>query len=267
MHLLQLEWQKWSKNLAFRILLLFYVILLPSMLLIGKRIDELPPPIGTTEVLFIFPTVWEYLGYIGNWLSFFFLGFLAVLIITTEYSNRTLRQNIINGMTRSNFFKGKVFFVLTIALFATLYYSLCAITIGYFNTDIVTTNKLFQNWTYIPRYFLMCSGYMIFGLFLGFLIKRTGIALFIYLSYIMFIELILRWGIHANIGKHKSMHFYPMNAVEDLIPIPYTRQAAQFISEFGFDLFLSPTEAICTTLIYSALFLTLTYQIIRRADL
>lgn len=267
MHLLQLEWQKWSKNLAFRILTLFYVIALPSLLLLGKRIDQLPPPIGTNEVFFMFPTVWEYLGYVGNWLSFFFLGFLSVLIITTEYSYKTLRQNIINGMTRAAFFKGKLYFVAVIALFATLYYSLCALMIGYFNTDIIITAKVFQNWSYIPRYFLMCMGYMVFGLFLGFLIKRTGIALFVYLAYIMFVELILRWGVHANISKHKSMHFYPMNAVEDLIPIPYTQQAQQFMGQFGFNFFLTPTEAVVTTLVYLSIFLWIAWWVVKRADL
>ena len=40
----------------------------------------------------------------------------------------------------------------------------------------------------------MCFGYMSLVLMLGFLVvKRTGIALFLYLAYIMFIELILRW--------------------------------------------------------------------------
>ena len=267
MHLLRLEWQKWNKNIVFRVLMIFYIVSLPSLLLLGKRIKELPPPIGTTEVLFMFPTVWEYLGYIGNWLTFFFMGFFAVLMITLEYSNRTLRQNIINGLTRVAFYKAKIYFVLAISLLATLYYAACALVIGYFNTDIVTTAKVFQNWAYIPRYFLMCSGYMIFGVFLGFLIKRTGITLFIYMSYIMFIELILRWGVHANISRHKSMHYYPMNGLEDLVPIPYTQQAEQFLSEFGFDLFLSPTEAVITSLFYLTIFLMVGYQFIRRADL
>ena len=107
---------------------------------------------------------------------------------------------------------------------------------------------------------------MIFGVFLGFLIKRTGITLFIYMSYIMFIELILRWGVHANISRHKSMHFYPMNAFEDLVPIPYTRQAEQFLSEFGFDLFLAPTEAVLTSLIYLAIFLLIDKLSIHKAS-
>ena len=266
-YLIGLEWKKWNKNLGFRLLLLSYIVFLPSLLLTGKRLDQLPTEIGTNEVFFIFPTVWQYLGYVGNWLTFFFFGFLAVLIVTTEYNNKTLRQNIINGISRERFFLGKVYFVLLISLGATLYYCLCALLIGYFNTDVIVMSKVFQNADYILRYFLMCASYMIFALFLGFLIKRTGIALFSYLAYVMFLELILRWGVHRNIVKHKSMHFYPMNATEDLVPLPFTEQTSRFLDEFGFELFLTPMEAIITTLVYIGLFLLITFRIVKKADL
>jgi len=266
-YLLELEWKKWNKQLVFRILLGGYLLLLPSLLLVGKKLPDLPPPIGTTDVLFIFPTVWEYLGYVGNWLSFFFLGFLAVVLITTEHSNKTFRQNIIDGLKRRDFVLAKICFVGLIALLATAYYVLCALIIGAFNTDIVIVQKVFQNWMYIPRYFLMVSGYMYFGLFIGFLLKRTGLSLFLYLSYIMMLEPLLRWGVHQNISRHRSMHFYPMNAVEDLLPVPYTDVADEFLQKFGFSLFLQPWEAIIAVLGYTALFLFLVFRIVRKSDL
>lgn len=266
-YLFTLEWKKWRKNLVFQVLAAFYLVLLPSVLLTGKKLPELPPPIGTTDVLFIFPTVWEYLGYVGNWLSFFFLGFFAVVLITTEYGYRTFRQNIIDGLDRSSFFLAKIYFISFLAFAATLYYSGCALVIGYFNTDVIYLHKVFQNADLIPRFFLMCMGYMIFGLFLGFLVKRTGLALFLYLSYIMVLEPVLRWGVHGYFFRHASMHFYPMNAVEDLLPAPYTDVAEQFLQRYGFSLFLSPGEAMVTVLIYSALLLLISYRYIRRLDL
>lgn len=267
LYLLKLEWIKLNKLLSFRIFTLFYFILLPAILLTGKRIDQLPPPLMTNEVFFIFPTVWEYLGYVGNWLCFFFFGFLSIIVITTEYSYRTMRQNIITGLSRRQYFLGKVYFILCMSLMATAYYALCALLIGYFNTSSVYWHKVWQHADYIPRYFLMCWGYMSFGLMIGFLAKRTGIALFLYLAYIMFIELILRWGVHLQLVKHRSMHFYPMNAVEDLVPLPFTQMADQFLSQYGFRLFLSPTEAAATVVAYSLAFVGLAWLMVKRADL
>ncbi|MCO6481091.1 MAG: ABC transporter permease subunit [Phaeodactylibacter sp.] len=267
LYLLKLEWIKLNKLLSFRIFTIFYFVLLPSLLLVGKRFEQLPPPLMTNEVFFIFPTVWEYLGYIGNWLCFFFFGFLSIIVITTEYSYRTMRQNIITGLSRRQYFLGKVYFIVAMSLVATAYYALCALLIGYFNTSSVYWHKVWQNADYIPRYFLMCLGYMSFGLMLGFLVKRTGIALFLYLAYIMFVEQILRWGVHLQLVEHRSMHFYPMNAVEDLVPLPFTQMADEFLSQYGFRLFLSPAEAAVTVIVYSSIFVGLAFLVVRRADL
>lgn len=267
LYLLKLEWIKLNKLLSFRIFTIFYFVLLPSLLLVGKRFEQLPPPLVTNEVFFIFPTVWEYLGYIGNWLCFFFFGFLSIIVITTEYSYRTMRQNIITGLSRRQYFLGKVYFIVAMSLVATAYYALCALLIGYFNTSSVYWHKVWQNADYIPRYFLMCLGYMSFGLMLGFLVKRTGIALFLYLAYIMFVEQILRWGVHLQLVEHRSMHFYPMNAVEDLVPLPFTQMADEFLSQYGFRLFLSPAEAAVAVIIYSTIFAGLAFLVVRRADL
>lgn len=266
-YLLQLEWKKWHNQLLVRMLLAGYMIVLPSLLLLGKKLPELPPPLGSADVLYIFPTVWEYLGYVGNWVVFFFLGFLAVILVTTEYANRTLRQNIIDGLSRQDFVLAKLLFVAAIALAATLYYTICALILGATHTEVLVWQKVWQNWDYIPRYFLLVLGYMYFGLFLGFLLKRSWLSLFLYLTYIMMLEPLLRWGVHQNLTRHRSMHFYPMNALEDLLPVPYTDAANEFLEKFGFSLFLNPTEAIVTTLVYTTIFVTLIFWMVRRANL
>lgn len=266
-YLLQLEWKKWHKHLLVRILVIFYAILLPSILLLIKKLPEVPPEIGTKEVLYIFPTVWEYLAYIGNWLSFFFLGFLSVIMISTEYGNRTLRQNVIDGLSRRDFVLGKLYLVGTIALSATLYYVICALVIGFFHTEVIFWPKIWQHSDLIFRYFLATSAYMIFGLLVGFLVRHSALALILYMSYIMVLEPLLRWGVHQNITRHRSMHFYPMNAVEDLLPAPNTEIAAEFMEDFGFTLFLTPAEAVITTLLYSSLFIVLIFLKIRKEDL
>jgi ABC-2 type transport system permease protein len=265
--LFNLEWKKLYQLTAFRIFMAFYLLLLPSILLTGKQLKDLPPPLYTNEVFFMFPTVWQYLGYIGNWLCFFFFGFLAIIMVTTEYSNKTMRQNIITGLSRKQYFLSKFYFTVGISLFATLYFTLCALIIGFFNTEVIYWHKVWQYGDYIPRYFLMCLSYMTFGLLLGFLIRRTGLAMFLYLAYIMFVEQILRWGVHFQLFKHESMHFYPMNATEDLIPLPFTEMADEFISSYGFNIYIQPTAAMITVAIYVALFLFLAYNRIKSADL
>ena len=266
LYLLQLEWKKWRKNLTFRLISLAYFIILPSVLLLGKKLPDLPPPIGTNEIFFIFPSIWIYLSYIGHQLAFFLFGFLTILMITTEYSNRTFRQNIIDGLSRREYFWGKVAMIGSIAFFATIYLILCGLVIGYFNTDLIRFQKVFQHADYFYRFFLLCFAYMTFAMLVAILIKRTIIVLFFYFGAVIG-ELILRWGVHQNLWNHKSMHFYPLNAIEDLIPVPFSEVADRFLEQNQFDFFLSPTEAILTTVVYTTLFLLLIYRYLQKASL
>ena len=266
LRLLKLEWLKVRKYSVFRVLVIFYFLLLPACLLITKTFNQIPEDLVSRDSLYMFPTIWGYLGYIGNWLSFFFLGFLSVIMVTAENSYKTFRQNIITGLSRNEYFAGKIIFILTICLMATLYYTLVGLVIGFMNTDTIYFSKIFQGGDIIPRFFLMCLGYMSFGFFLGVLIKRTGIALFIYLIYIMFIESVLR-GIHFYYFKSKTMHFYPMNANEDLVPIPFAEVAKQFMKENDFSLFLEPYQAVITVCIYTSIFLFFAYRKIKYSDI
>ena len=266
LHLLKLEWLKVRKYRIFRVMVIFYIILLPACLLITKTFNHIPEDLVSKESLYMFPTVWGYLGYIGNWLSFFFLGFLSVIIVTVENSNKTFRQNIITGLSRNEYFSAKAIFILTICLAATLYYAFVALAIGFTNTDTIYYSKIVQEADLVPRYFLMCLGYMSFGFFLGVVIKRTGIALFIYLVYVMFIESVLR-GIHMYYIRNISMHLYPMNANEDLVPIPFAKLAEEFLKENNFSLFLEPQIAIPTVCFYTSIFLFFAYRKIKYTDI
>ena len=271
LHLLRLEWLKQRNYNMFRVMAILFLVAMPSLILIWKTInisgDDLPPFIPSKDSIYMFPMIWQWMGYIGNWLTFFFLGFLGVLMVTNEYSNKTLRQNIITGLTRKEYFLSKFYFIVAVALFATLYYAFWCLIYGFMHTDTIYLNTVMKHADYVPRFFLMSFGYMSFGLLVGLVIKRTGIALFLYLAYIMIIESILRYAVHMKLFQHKSMHFYPMNALEDLAPPPYLEMADGFAENNGFDIMLSPNEAIIASLVYISLFLLGSYRLLQRNDL
>ncbi|MCB0706520.1 MAG: ABC transporter permease [Saprospiraceae bacterium] len=267
LRLLNLEWQKQKKHRIFQVLIGMYALLLPTIILPIRGIPELPPPILTPDTLFQFPTVFTFIGYAGNWLSFFFLGFFAVVLVTQEYSNKTLRQNIITGLSRTELFWSKANFLIVLSLAATIYYFIVCLIYGFIFSEAYYLSTITKNIDYIPRYFLMCLGYSSFGFLMGLLIRRTGIALFLYLSYVMFIELILRWVVHLKLFANKSMHFYPMNAIEDLAPVPFAEIAEDFQAENGFSFFLTPTEAMITSSVYIVLFLFLAHRLLMARDL
>jgi len=266
--LLYIEWLKLKSYNVFVILAVIYLIALPAILSIGKTI-EVSEDYFSNQIFFMFPNVWQYLGYVGNCLTFFVLGFLAILLITNEYSYKTLRQNIISGYSRGQFFQAKLVAIITISAVSTLYYTLVALAFGYTNTETIFLSKITQYADLIPRYFLMCLSYMSIAMLIALTVRRTGLAIFLYFSYALFIERILRYAIHFRIFENKSIHFYPINATSDLVPFttPFNNAAEEFLDKNNFSLFLSPTEATITAAIYTLFFLYLSYQLLQKSDL
>ena len=266
---LHLEWLKFRDHSAFRVLIIAYVTLLSFGMLIFKALPELPG--GTMfEDLYTFPSIWKWLGYAGNWLSFFCLGFLGVLSVTTEFSNRTARQNIITGMSRDEFFVGKVILILTVALVATVVYTMAGLTYGFLNSTFLSPSHIFGTagaWV-LGRYFLMCLGYLSIGLIAGLLLRKTGLSIFLYLMYAVFGEPFFRWVIHMKAIGGRSMIYYPVNALGYIMPPPLGMNELSTMTEkSGVNFLMSTGEATIVTVVFVTSFLLLGRFVMLKKDL
>ncbi|MCB0657920.1 MAG: ABC transporter permease [Saprospiraceae bacterium] len=267
-YLLKLEWLKYRNNGLVKVLIIFFMVCLGLLLLTGKKLPELPPPLPDPSTIFQFPYVYVYQGYIGNWLAFILLGFLAIYMTSSEFSSKTFRQNLITGMSRSQMFWAKLFALVMICVAATLLYWISCLTYGLLHTPDVTVELMFERVQWVPRFLLMCFGYMSFAWMLAVLFRRSALSTIFYLTYVMFLEPILRWAVHFQLYNHRSMLFYPMNSIEDLAPNPFFEYAdAIQQDEISFPLFLQPWESILSSSIYILIFLLITYRVIQRADL
>lgn len=265
-YLLKLEWLKVKSYMPFLVLSGMYLVLLPLFMSVGKSFN-LPKELGGIDAYYMFPTIWQSLAYVGNWLSYFIMGFIAVLTVTNEFSNRTLRQNIISGVSRSDFYLSKLYFLMAVAFVGTFYYALVAMLFGFFNTETIYASKMTENIDYIPRYFLMCLSFMSLGLMLGVLFRRTGIALFLYFAYIMFIERIIRFLIIGKLFGSTAALFGPMSATNDLTPFPIPKMIKGMTEGSEMRIFLTPTESILTASISMVLFFYVAYFLLKTRDL
>ncbi len=261
----RLEWLKMRHSVAFKVMLAMYVIALPGAVLSVRNIEF--DKVLEKGYFLMFPTVWGFLGYVGNWMSFFMLGFIVLLMVTQEYSNRTLRQNVINGMTRQGIWTSKVLFSLSLALAATLYYILCSLITGYLFTNTVYASRVAVGYQTSLMYFVMCLGYMSLAMMVAFLIRRSGLSIFLYFGYIMFLEPILRYALHFQFFKNRGMLFWPANVMEELTPIPHPKMLDGFSSMGDIKLFITPTEAIGFACVYIVLFLAASWWRVLRSDM
>lgn len=265
--LLKLEFSKFRKSTVVLLLSTMFIVFLPFSLSVGKLFKNLPPMLPSEKVFVEFSTVWEYLGYAGNWMVFFFIGVLIIYTITLEVSYKTLRQSIIAGMTRNQYFLSKIYLVLVISIFVTLYYTLIALIIGFINTPDADISMAFANEWAIPRFFLMSVGYLSFAMMIAYLIRNSGLAVFLYLSIVLLVEPLVRLG-HMKFLGAKFQNYYPMNIVEDLMPLPLLK-IADYVksSEIDLTVLLSYRTAAVGTIIYILIFTGISYYNFTKRDL
>ena len=277
LHMLQLEWKKYGQTSLIRLLMIFYIVALPLAFygflqiygMINSGGDEqgvnISRFLASSEKIKSFPMVWEQLAYWGNWATSIFITYISIYLITSEVQFKTLRQNIITGMTRRDLFLSKLIAITAISLFCTLYYVLVATFTGLIFSDEydIFNDKL---WT-IPRYFLMVLNYCSLGLLLGFVLRKSGVALFLFLAYMSFGESLLRL-LYAKYIPNDWHAFLPLNCNEDLTLWPILKLKSFLPAEWTEGLrFLTPTESVIGTICYTALFLFLAYRSLSKRDL
>ena len=266
LHLIKLEWLKLKGYLMFKLVILSYLFLLPASAMI-LRIPDGPPEELPIPGFLVFPHVWETVGYAGNWICFLLFGFLAILMVSNEFNFKTMRQNVMTGLSRRDYLNSKILMFLVISLLAAAYYFLVGMVIGYTNTDYIKNiSYVFEKTSYVPRFFLMCFAYMVFAFMIVLLVRRAGIALLVYVIYTLMLEIILRYYVHRKLfGIDEFYWKYPLNSFEDLVYPNYFGNVK--VSDDIQLVIQTPTESVIQSLIYIGLFLAISYWVTMRRDL
>lgn len=220
--LLSIEWMKLKRYRTFWILIGFFAFLLPAWnyalnagivnLMGGNKngggIDILNKAYG-------FDYVWQNMGF---WTSLFviFLAALIIIITTNEYQYRTNRQNVIDGLTRLQFFHTKCWLVLWLAILTTVYVFIVGFIFGITNGSMGDFPGEIQNLFYV---FVLALNYYSFALVLSVFMKRSGLTMGMFFLYCIFIESLakglLNWKIDWNPGN-----YLPLQCSDELLPFP-----------------------------------------------
>ncbi len=285
LHLLILEWKKLTSNRTFIVMSILYVVFLPSIFFLGKflpNLDGESSGMNATAMAtlledpYIFPHIWKALSYLGNWFNYYFLGLIGILIITNEYDYKTLRQSIINGLTRREFFVGKILIVFAVSCGFALYYMLLGLLIGYFNTDYIVWAKVTQHADIIPKYALQIMGYMSLAVFFGWVFRRFALSLIFYLFYPIIEYIFLSMMLYYFKLTYVPMMYLPISAMKNLVPV-YTpspminaglvQLATEYETQVGIPYYLPATDATIVSAVFIIIFIGLSYLRFMKSDL
>ncbi|WP_291871551.1 ABC transporter permease [Maribacter sp.] len=234
--LLQIEFIKLWNNRASKVLILAYFILLTSIALIAAiKFDIGPIKFHLAEVgIFNFPYIWHF----NTFVTGFFKLFLAIVIVSmmaNEYSNKTIKQNLIDGLSKKEFILSKFLTVITFAIVSTIFVFFVSLILGLVYSDFNELSIIFSDLVFVFAFFIKLVGFFSFCLFLGILVKRSAFALgFLILWQILegIIRGIIRWKLFDGDTTNTVMGFFPLQSMFNLIKEPFTRlEAVQTVAD------------------------------------
>jgi len=267
--LLRIEWSKYGPNGTFRVFAGLYVGAYALVVYLARATGQnmtfssngaISHPL---EGMFAYPHNWELLGYIGSWMNAFVLGSLGVFMITMEFSNRTLRQSVIFGLTRPEVAVAKLAWMAAIALVATGYYML--LVLG--GAVLDSAGAGLPPAGCVANFFLQALGYLLLGNLAGMLVRQTALAVLGYLAYVFILESAGRWVFYLAVAKTRLLLFLPDQVLGALTAMPVPDQVSHVMNSNPSLVPLSGTEAALGALVYLGLFAGLFCRRIIKSDL
>lgn len=252
-HLLFIEWLKLKKYTTFWVLSTLFagLFLLWNYGISSNVVKMGSGPVDLISSSYSFPAVWANMGFVYSWFVFF-LAFLVIISIANEFSFRTHRQHVIDGMHRLNVIQAKVLLILTLSLFATAFYFLSALVFGAVNGGGNPLSGM-EHSLYVMLYTV---NYLSFAGLLAFLLRRTGLAVVLLFAYLLaetMLGKLINWQTSSQWGN-----LLPLQCSDELLPLPMMKSLGGMMPGTTAD--LPVMVYVFTSLLYIGLY----YLLIRR---
>ena len=275
--LIDIELHKLRNSRASKVLIITYFVLLTSIALIAAiKFDIGPVQFHLAEQgIFNFPYIWHFNTFIAAFFKFFLL-LVIVSMMANEYSNKTLKQNLIDGLSKKEFVLSKFYTVILFAFISTVFVFVVSLVLGLIYSDYNEFSIIFSDLEYLLAFFVKLLGFFSFGLFLGVLIKRSAFAVGAMLIW-FFAELIgysvMKWKVFRDEEIADALYqFAPLNSMWNLIDEPFSRLNAvkTIASQIGEDIssdYSVHFSEIAIVLGWTALFVYGSYYLLKIRDL
>ena len=277
--LLSIEFHKLKHNRASKILILIYFGLLMAIALIAAiKIPFFGQTIHLAEQgIFNFPYIWHFNTFVAGTLKFFLL-LVIVSMMSNEYSNKTLKQNLIDGLSKKEFILSKFYTVIAFALISTIFVFIVSLILGLIYSDYNELSIIVTDLIYLVAFFVKLVGFFSFGLFLGIFVKRSAFAIGAMLVWWMtegILWLISLWifrGSKETMAEASEVIFWlPLEAMSNLIKEPGSRlgvvktianQMGGFTKSYAVEF-----TDIFIVILWTGIFIYGSYRLLKKRDL
>ena len=218
----------------------------------GIRADELP--------VFDFVDIWQNLTWVYKSFSIF-LGFIIVISVSNEFTHRTIRQHVIDGLSRTELLLSKVLFIFVISAVVSVLVFVIGLIMGYLWSPVKEFTFIIKNIEFIGAYFLHLVTFQMLCLVIALLIRRSGITIALLIFYVYTIEPIITGIIRYHYKLPQLADLFPINAIGNIIRLPFSKYILQETQTF-----VSWTDASILGL-YLLILSFLAYRLVVKRDL
>jgi len=276
--LISIEFQKLWKNRSSKVLILSYFIILSFIALIASvKLDFFGMEFKLADQgIFNFPYIWHFNTYVAVYLKAF-LAIVIVSMMANEYTYGTLKQNLIDGLSKKEIIQSKFLVVFLFALSSTVFIFLLTLILGYSFSSFTEISIVFQDIAYIGAFFLDLLAFFSFCLFAGILIKRSAFAI----GFIV-VWFLGEWIIYATLANKvfhnmdltdKVTGYFPLISISNLIVEPVTRFKAYKAIETQMNADALPKDYsvhwdnALIVIVWTIIFMLMSYRILKKRDL
>lgn len=278
--LLTIEFHKLKHNRASKVLSIIYFGLLTCIALIAAiKFDIGPVKFHLADQgIFNFPYIWHFNSYIAASFKFFLL-LVIVSMMANEYSYKTLKQNLIDGLSKKEFILSKFYTVVAFAAISTLFVFGVSLVLGLIYSDYNEFNIIFSDLGYLFGFFVKLVGFFSFGLFFGILVKRSAFAVGGMIVWLIAESMFKGYLFYAFRSAESTsdkvsqvMQFFPFEAMANLVKEPFSRLgavktvASQIGEGFTKDYAVQFTDVLIVC-VWTFIFIYASYALLKKRDL
>lgn len=272
--LLQIEFQKlWLNKMSRFLIIVSFIVPFSVLILSSIKIDffgYFTIDLAQTGI-FNFPLIWHIIPFFASYFKLFF-ALIVVSMVANEYSNRTVKQNLIDGLSKKEFILSKFYFILVYTALSSLFIGIATLVIGLIHSSHTDLSIIIIDIEFIAAYFFKLLGFFSFCLFMAVLIKRSAFALGA-LIVTAFVELIIYENLQWNWANEEIatnvMMFAPFTALYNLINQPIQRIimiSSPDKTNLAYDYGVHWYE-IAIALVWTIIFISASYYLLKKRDL
>ncbi|MFT4660877.1 MAG: ABC-2 type transport system permease protein [Patiriisocius sp.] len=209
--------------------------------------------------LFDFVDIWQNLTWVYKWFSIL-LGFIVIISISNEYTYTTLRQGVIDGLSRKDILVSKLGMIFLTSLFFSVVVLLIGLVCGFLWSPVTGMSFIMKNITFVPAYFLHLFAFQLFCLFVGLLVRKSGVSIALVMFY-TFVEWIIHLFLRFDFKFEMAAELLPVISIGNLIRLPFAKYGLQETQTYvaGFD--------VLVVFVYIALLIFGCYKLLQSRDL